>query len=175
MPTEQRIISSKPKINASRPPGAVAPERGAEPAEATGKKKRRRPGKKVLLIALVAILVLGGAAYWFLLKPKAEPVAEVAPTPVAGEVVTVEAVSLNLAGGHYLRIGLGLQLTAEVTEPPDTARALDLAIALFSGRTVEEVSSPEAREALKAQLGLQLVEAYEGEVMAVYFTDYVTQ
>ena len=30
-------------------------------------------------------------------------------------------------------------------------------------------------EALKAELSEMLVEKYEGEVMGVYFTDYVTQ
>ena len=90
-------------------------------------------------------------------------------------MLVVEPISLNLADGHYLRIGVGLQLTADVAEEPDTARALDLVVTTFSGREVAEVTNPEGREALRAELVDRLTEAYEGEVMDVYFTDYVTQ
>lgn len=173
--TEQRVISTKPKIGA-RPTGGISASEKPAPEEA---EKPQGGKKKLLLIAgLVVVLLVAGAAYWFLLGPgaaKGEATEEVEPPPVAGEVLTVEAVSINLQGGHYLRLGLGLQLTEEVEEAPDTARALDLAIALFSGRTVAEVSDAATREALKAELALQLAEAYHGEVMGLYFTDYVSQ
>ena len=58
---------------------------------------------------------------------------------------------------------------------PDTAQALDLAIALFSGHTVAEVTDPATRDALKAQLVAELDKAYDGKVMDVYLTNYVTQ
>ena len=123
---------------------------------------------------------MAGAAWYLLMGPgkggsaAAEPVAE--PEPVPGAVLTVEPVSVNLADGHYLRIGMGLQLTADAgEETPDPSVALDLAISLFSGRTVDEVSDPAQRDALKAELAHQLSEAYEGEVMDVYLTNYVTQ
>lgn len=170
--TEQRVVASKPKIGA-RP---TSPSAVPEPADEGGAKKKG--GKKKLLIIALVLLLGGGAAYWFLLKP-APPAdgAAVAeePAPEPGAVLVVEPISLNLADGHYLRIGLGLQLTADVAEEPDTARALDLAVALFSQRPVAEVTTTEGREALKAELLRQLEEAYEGEVMDVYFTDYVTQ
>jgi len=38
-----------------------------------------------------------------------------------------------------------------------------------------EISDPATREALKAQLVTELDEAYEGKVMDVYLTNYVTQ
>jgi len=124
----------------------------------------------------VLLLVGGAAAYWFLLGPGAgDGTAEAEPTPDPGTVLVIEPISLNLADGHYLRLGLGLQLTKDVAEEPDTARALDQAVALFSGRTMAEVNSAEGREALKVELLAQLTEVYEGEVIDVYFTDYVTQ
>lgn len=175
--TEQRVIATKPKIGA-RPTSVGAasdPPAGGAGAKPKGKKK------KLLVIVAAAVLVLGGGGgYWFLMGPgAAAPEAEAAPVeepaPVPGEVVTVPAISLNLASGHYLRLGLALQLTAEAAEAPDPAAALNLAIDLFSGRTVEEVSTTEGREALRLELELQVTEAYEGEVMAVYLTDYVTQ
>lgn len=57
----------------------------------------------------------------------------------------------------------------------DTAKALDLAITLFSQRPVEEISTPEGRDALKSELAARLTEAYEGEVVDVYFSNFVYQ
>ena len=168
--TEQRVVASKPKIGARPSTPSVAPE----PVENEGKGKG---GKKKLLIIALVVLMAAGAAYWFLLKPAppADGAVAVEPAPEPGEVLVVEPISINLADGHYLRIGLGLQLTADVAEEPDTARALDIVVALFSQRPMAEVATTEGREALKAELAHQLEETYEGEVMGVYFTDYVTQ
>jgi flagellar protein FliL len=175
MPTEQRIIASKPTIGASgkSSAGLASPAAAEEPPAKKSK-------KKLVVVLLVVVLALGGGAGWyFLMGPGAAPADAAAepvePEPEPGEVLTVDAVSINLAGGHYLRLGIALQLTVDVHEEVSSAHALDLAIALFSGRTVEEVSSAEGRDALKAELRHQLAEAYEGEVMDVYLTDYVTQ
>jgi flagellar FliL protein len=168
MVVEQRVISSKPKIGAKDSPSG--PARDVEPAPKKGR-------KKLLVAVLALVLVLGGVAgYVFLLAPKDGAVAEAAPEPEPGTVLVVDSISINLAAGRYLRLGLGLQLTTDVgKEEPDTARALDLAIALFSQRTIEEVNDLTQRAALKAELVRELDEAYEGEVMDVYFTDFVTQ
>lgn len=170
MPIEQRVVSA-PKI------GANAAKAGGAPAadeEAVAPKKSR----KKLFIIVGAVLVAGGAGAYVMLGggggDSAVPAPE--PTPVPGAVVSVDAHSLNLADGHYLRLGLGLQLTAEAgAEAPDTAKAVDLSIQVFSGRTVAEVTDPAVREQLRGELLDKLDEAYEGEVMDVYFTDYVTQ
>lgn len=170
MPIEQRVISG-PKIGAKIGGNASA---APAPAPEPEPKKRRAPSKQLLIIGAVVVVLAAAAAAWFLFfQGDGAPVEE--PAPEAGEVVQVEPISLNLADGHYLRLGLALQLTADAHESPDPARALDLAIELFSGRTVAEISDPTSRAALKDQLAHQLVEAYEGEVMDVYLTNYVTQ
>ncbi|MBO1751270.1 flagellar basal body-associated FliL family protein [Actinotalea sp. BY-33] len=176
MPTEQRVIASKPKIGA-RPTGGAPPEPAAEEAPAKSKKK--------LIIILAAVLVLGGGgAYWFLMGPGAGDATaeeghaeEKEHKPEPGEILAVEPVSINLAKGHYLRLGMGLQMSADAGGhgKPSPAPALDLAIDLFSGRPMSEVASAEGREALKAELLTHLEEAYHGEVIDLYFTDYVTQ
>lgn len=174
MPIEQRVISTG-KIGARNPSGGVGAIKAApaEPAKPKGKRK-----KLILIAGAVLVLLVAAAAYWFLLGPgkaasSATPAAPPAPKP--GVVLTVAAVSVNLSGGHYLRLGMGLQLTADVATPPDPAKALDLAIALYSGHTLAEVSDPATRDALKAQLVAELSTAYEGEVMDVYLTNFVTQ
>ena len=121
-------------------------------------------GKKKLIMLVVLGLVAGAAAYVLVLKPK----------PVAGEVVALEPRQVNLEGGHYLKLGLALQGTSGAKEL-EGSKALDAAIGLFSGRSMEEVTRPAERRHLKTELKKELEHLYEGEVMDVYFTDFVTQ
>ena len=140
---------------------ATAPAEGAEPAAKGG-------GKKKLVIMLVAVLAIGGGAYWFFLKPHPPS----APKP--GEVVTLEPIQVNLASGHYLKIGIALQLTKGAKEV-DGSKALDATIGLFSGREMGPLTKPEQREKLQHRLRDTLEKRYDGEVMDVYYTDFVTQ
>ena len=110
------------------------------------------------------------AAYFLVLKPKSEG----DPEPVAGEVVTLEPIQLNLAAGSYLRIAIALQLTAEAEEA-DGSRALDATIEMFSGRTVAQLSDLKQRKKLKEDLAAEVKELYDGEVMDLYITEFVTQ
>src|SRR3954447_4378631 len=129
-------------------------------------------GKGKLLLILAVLLVAGaGAAYFFLFSGSGEP----AP-PEPGEVVSLEPVAVNLAGGGYLKIGVALQLTADAgggEAGPDGSKATDLIISTFSQAKPADVVG--AREALKEALKKKIVEAYEGDVMEIYYTEYVTQ
>ena len=143
-----------------------------KPAKATSEGEEAPGGsKKKLILIVVALLVVGGAAYVFVLKPKADPKKE---KPVAGEVIALEPRQVNLEGGHYLKLGLALQGTADAHEL-EGSKALDAAISLFSGRSVEEVSRPAELKHLKEELRKELDHLYHGDVMDVYFTDFVTQ
>lgn len=137
--------------------------------------------KKLLIIALVAVLALGAAAYFFLFSGS-EAEAEVVPE--AGSVVlTVEPVAINLAGGSYLKLGLALQFSLAYDESaggghgggaaPDGSKAMDIAIATFSGAALSDVQNN--REAMKAALEAAIVEEYHGDVYEIYYTEYVTQ
>lgn len=137
--------------------------------------------KKLLVIVLVAVLALGAAAYFFLFS-SSEAEAEVVPE--AGHVVlAVEPVAINLAGGSYLKLGLALQFSLAYDEAaggghgggaaPDGSKAMDIAIAQFSGAALSDVQTN--REAMKAALEGAIVEAYHGDVYEIYYTEYVTQ
>ena len=146
-----------------------APE-GDEDAAKGGK-------KKLLIIGLVAVLAIGAGAYFFLFSG-GSATAEVAP--VAGSVLVVDPVAINLAGGSYLKLGVALQYTAEFDAGgghggavQDGSKALDLAIAQFSGAKLADVQAN--REAMKAALQESIVKAYEHDVMSIYYTEYVTQ
>ena len=139
---------------------------------ATAEGEAAAGGKKKLIIIVVALLVAGAAAYWFVLKPDSGAKKE---KPVAGEVVALEPRQLNLEGGHYLKLGLALQGTDSVSHGIDGSKALDAAIEIFSGRSVEELSNPDELHHLKKELKKELDHLYHGDVMDVYFTDFVTQ
>ena len=150
-------------------PGAAATTAGeAEEAPAKGGRK------KLVLVAVLVVALVAAGAWWFLLKPSGGE-AEAEPEPVPGDVVALEAISINLADGHYLRVGIALQATADAAHAPEGSQALNLLIDTFTGRTVEELATTETRAALQEELAHQVEEAYHHEVMDVYFTEFVTQ
>lgn len=126
--------------------------------------------KKKLIIGVVVLVLLGGGGYMFLGKKSSAP-----KEPKPGEVVKMDPIQLNLAEGHYLKLGLALQATADAHEAPEGSKALDLAIKLFSQRPMEELSSNKEREKLKKELKEEVVHAYHEEVMDVYITEFVMQ
>lgn len=142
------------------------PPTPAEAAEEAPKKS-----KKKLLIIVVVLLLLGGGAYWKFLGPASASEPE---EPVPGEVVALDPIQLNLSAANYLSIGIALQLTEEAYEV-DGSKALDATIELFSGRPLTEVTDEKKRYALKKKLTKEIEELYEGKVMKVYFTEFVTQ
>ncbi|MET0838691.1 MAG: flagellar basal body-associated FliL family protein [Marmoricola sp.] len=137
------------------------------PAESAEAPAPAKGGKKKIIVILVAVLALGGGGYW-MFRPK--PPAPVQP----GEVVTLDPIQINLASAHYLRLGLALQLTDKAHEA-DGSKALDAAISEFSGRNIAELTDTKKREKLKKDLEHELEELYHGDVMGVYFTEFVTQ
>jgi flagellar FliL protein len=142
------------------------------PAEAaTEEEPKKGSKKKLLIIVLLVALLGGGGGYWFFLKPKDKGPEK----PDPGVVVKLDAIQVNLAAGHYLRIGIALQASKDAGEEVDGSKALDATIDTFSGRTTAELAEKEVREKLKKHLEHTLDELYEGEVIGVYFTDFVTQ
>jgi len=123
------------------------------------------------------VLAIGAGAYFFLFSGSGE--AEAEPAAEAGETwLPIDAVAINLAGGSYLKLGLALQFTAEYDAAgeegdPDGSKALDLAIAEFSGAALSDVQTN--REAMKEALQESIVKAYDEDVYAIYYTEYVTQ
>ena len=132
----------------------------------TGTEPRKRSKLKLVLVLVAVLAVLGGVAKFVVLAPEGEP--------KPGEVVALEATQVNLAEGHYLRIGIALQLV-EGGHEVDGSKALDAAIEVFSGLPVADVLRPGRREQLREQLMELLEERYHGDVMEVYFTEFVTQ
>jgi flagellar FliL protein len=148
------------------PAVAAAPGAKAAPAE----KKNSLLKSKKFIIIVVAVLGVGGGAYKFLVPTKVPP-------PSGGDIVSLTANTLNLAGGHYLKIAVDVQLVkgkASVTSF-QVSQAEELVINEFSDRTVASLSTNAARLALTAQLEAAIKQAYPGEVFDIFLTQFVTQ
>ena len=143
---------------------------GASDTHKKNGKKLKGGGKKKLVIIVLLVAVLGGAGYWFFLQPTSGA----APAPKPGAVVALEPIQVNLADGHYLSIGIALQLTEGAAEA-DGSKALDAVISLYSGRNIADLIKPKARAELKKELKAELSDLYDKEVMDVYLTQFVTQ
>lgn len=139
--------------------------------ETSGEEEKGGGKAKLLVIVVVLLAVVGGAGYWFVLKPKSGP----PKPPDPGAVVALDAIQINLADEHYLKLGLALQASKSAGEDVDGSKALDQAIALFSGRSMDDLARRAYRDRLKRQLEHQLDKSYDGDVIGVYFTDFVTQ
>ena len=101
--------------------------------------------------------------------------AEAADTPEPGAVLPLEAITINLEDGHFLKVSIALQVAADAAHEPDGSKALDLLISQFSNKSVADLSTNEAREAEKKELIEKVKKAYEEEVYDVYFTEFVMQ
>jgi flagellar FliL protein len=143
-----------------------------------------KKSKKMLMIIVIALVVLGGggAGAFFMLKGDSAE-ASAAEKPVKGAVVAMDnAITINLADAHYLKLGFTLQLTeAAGEEAPDIAEAIDLAIDQYTGMSVAELETEKGRETAKKELLEKVEKAYENEeektqvVMDIYYTQFVTQ
>jgi len=149
----------------------MAKDKGTETPEGAEAPKK---SKKKLIFILLAVLLLGGggAGSYFMFFKKSEPEAV---TYEPGAVVTLDAITVNLADGHFLKISIALQASAEAHEEPNGSKALDLVISQFSNKAVAELSTNEAREEQKKELVEKVKKAYEEEVYDVYFTEFVMQ
>ncbi|MFB9411562.1 flagellar basal body-associated FliL family protein, partial [Dactylosporangium matsuzakiense] len=90
-----------------------------------------------------------------------------------------DAITINLADGHYLKLKMTLQATTEAAEAPDGSEALDIAIDEYSGRKMDQLMSNAERERTKKELIAKVVKAYtkdgKKEIMDIYFTTFVIQ
>lgn len=172
----------------------------AQPQGEEEVKKKR--GKKALLIPLL-VLVLGisGGGFFFLTggdKGKKEEGHETTTTTIVlGKMVRLDPLTLNLSDGHVLKVGLALQFvehphdkematilgaaashgssSSGATSPLEglEAKALDKAIAILGDSTFTALSKPGGRQHAKEELTHEIKEVYEGDVVEVYFTDFV--
>ncbi|GIF24226.1 flagellar FliL protein [Actinoplanes tereljensis] len=138
-----------------------------------------KKSKKMLMIIVIAAVVLigGGAGAFFMLKGGSAE----AKAPEKGSVTAIDdALTINLADSHYLKLQFALQQTTDAgTEEVDTSEAIELAIDEYTGKTIAELETEKGREAIKEDLLKKIVKAYTEDkkemVMGIYYTAFVTQ
>jgi flagellar FliL protein len=130
---------------------------GKEAEKDTTEEKKGGKGKLILIAPLVVLLAAGG---WFFFLRGGDDGPKELPPPVAGEMLEVDPITINLAGGHFLKLGMGLQVVKGAHEAPSSAKALDLAISQFSGKSIAELSTVAGREKNKQELLARIKLAY---------------
>jgi flagellar protein FliL len=149
------------------------------------KEAKKGGGKMKLIVIAVVVLIAAGGGYKVLGKGgKKEDAAEKKKKeqPPAGEILSIEPTTVNLADGRYLKVGVALQLaksaSAEKMET-EQAKAQDAAIELFGERTAPQLMSPKGKEQAKKELSKRIVKLYTEEdvqkVLGIYFTEFVIQ
>jgi len=113
-------------------------------------------------------------------KSAAEATTAVDPATERGPVLEMDPLTVNLSDGHYLKVGVALQLklgavVATAKDDGTGAKALDMAIAALSPKTMAQLTQPNVRESIKQKLGYDTCMAYKGEALTIYFTTFVMQ
>ena len=172
---------------------AVEPEpSGSGKKGKKNKKDTGAKGKSNLVPAVVLALGIAAGGYFMggggaaATTESAEP-AEAVVEP--GEVAELDALTVNLAGGRFLRVGVSFLTTKELEvvpgdpkkgeparfKPEYENRMRDQVIAMFAGRDLSEVVGAEQLEEAKTEL-LERANGVVGDkILEVYFTEFVTQ
>ena len=166
--TAKREAPAKGKVGAK---AAEEDPKGKKGKDVKDAKAAKGAKKKKLIILVVLLLVVGGAAYKILMPPpKPGP-------PKAGDSVVLGPLTLNLTDGHYLQVGVTIDLVqGKVTkEKFETAPATQAVIDEFSNRTVASLSSRAARTKSLAELVTEMKKEYPGKVFNAHLTLFVMQ
>ncbi|WP_432564115.1 flagellar basal body-associated FliL family protein [Kineococcus sp. SYSU DK003] len=154
-----------------------------------------KPGgmKKLIVIgAAAAVLLAGGTGAGVFMLTKGDTAAAATTEEEhlePGDVTALDPISVNLADGHYLKIGVALQAVASEagghgsSTTLDGSKALDLVIAEFSNLSMTDLQNAEQRNHYKDELQEKIIEAYTHEVeevetkqvMGIYLTQFVMQ
>jgi len=148
----------------------------------------------LLVPAIVIAVALLGAAYVMRGGGSGHGPAAQAATPATparsavearpdGDVVTLDPITMNLADGDILKVGIALQLAGPTGSSVAKkaiadlknfgARALDELIALLGNYRHDQLAQHDGLADAKAKLTKRLVVVYHGDVVAVYFTQFV--
>lgn len=151
--------------------------------EAVGKKGRTK--LIIIIVAAAAVVLIAVAFALFTMLRPSQP--EVDPAKEPGAVVTMEdAMTLNLADGKFLKTNLALQLSEAATAEAggeaaivkgafDVSKARDAAISTLGRYKYSQLLDPKTKDAAQQALSAEVSKRYDGQVLRVYFTEFVMQ
>ena len=147
-------------------------------AGAAGEGGPAKKSKKLLLVGALVLALAAGAVWFFLLRGDSSA-AEEKVEPVPGAVITLDSVNINLADGHYLKLKIALQASADVHEAPDGSKAQGIAGDHLTGADIAVLQTPKGRRLAQTKLTHAIVKAYEEDhhetVIDVYYPEFVSQ
>ncbi len=143
------------------------------------------PRKRSNLVPAIVLAVgLLGAGFMISSANKgakaAEPAEAVEEEVLPGEIVQLDAMTLNLSDGRYLRLGLAVELVegvpgAEWVEHGESSKYMDLIIDRVGEWSGEQVTAEGGRDELKELLREGGEELFAGEFSEVYVTEFIVQ
>lgn len=98
-----------------------------------------------------------------------------------GQVLPLPPVTVNISGTsaqRYLKLGMEVEVNADVSAAlkANSARIRDAVIMLLAGKSLEDLTSPDGKILLKAEVAARLNQILGAQrVIRVYFTDFVVQ
>lgn len=142
-------------------------------ADTAGSGKGKKSLKLKLIVGLVVLLLGGAAAKFTVLAPAPSKASAAAAQPVAGPIIQMSELTLNLTSGQYLRIKLALVTIKDSKPILDTTMATQLAIDEYSNHSPAELTGDLARQKAKAALLTKLQKAYPKQIMDALYTEFV--
>ncbi len=147
-------------------------------------------GGKLKIIIAAAVLVVGGAVLGAKVlggggsadAGAAGPTTTTTEPP--GMISAMDVITLNLADGRFLKLGVAFEIHDGVEYPVNVnkddstmgfAREIDATITLMSGYTYEALAAPDGKTKAKAALLEQLVAISDDAIKDVYFHEFVMQ
>lgn len=156
--------------------------------------KKGRGKNRMLIIGVLCVAIAAGGYVIGGRGSASAPVEETAEEaeetePTIAKIVELDAVNVNLADGHYLRIAVALGLSEEALHADedggghggsdefhyDTAPASDLVLQTFLGRHMDELATPEGRQHAREDLYHGLEQYYGEDIVTIFLTEFVMQ
>ena len=173
----------------------AAPADGGDTGKATDKSgkdkkdKKAKGGRSNLLPAVVLAVGIAAGGYFVggsgaAADPDASDEAAEVVELEPGEVVELDSVTVNLANGRFLRVGVAVLTSSEFEsldgeprefKPEHQSRLRDQLIAMFAGRDVSTLTGAENLDAAKAEMLDRINVVLDGHALEVYLTEFVSQ
>lgn len=99
----------------------------------------------------------------------------------AGQVLPLPPITVNISdpsGRRYLKLGMEVEVNADVSSAlqANSARIRDAIIMLLAGKTFSDISTPDGKVLLKAEVAARLNQILGAQrIIRVYFTDFVVE
>jgi flagellar protein FliL len=164
-----RIASNVNSSSAKNTKGKSA----AEGENGGGKTKSKK--LKLAVLALVLLLGGAGAAKFTILAPSKSTKPAVKAKAAPGPVIALDEQTLNLDGGHYLRLKVAIETTKGTSEEMEVTEGVQAVIDEFSNRPVAELTGDAARSKARKELLAKLQKIYPKKILDIYYTEFVMQ